>query len=334
MPSRRNVLRLLSSTAGGLLAGQAARAVSASSQAAPEPTPEEASVQRELDERHRQGGGVVRLAAGTYPVRRGLVVRSGVTLLGEGYGTELRAGFPDGQSWNTVSLESYGEIASLRINGNDFDRTAITNGICGQWGHEFIKITRCWVHDCSGYAIVLWPGTAHCIVSGNHVWHNKESGIELFESHHNTIEGNVLRDIYGYPFFIWQGASYNTIVGNTVVDGHSFAGIKVYSEGKPCRHNTIIGNTVKNCGPRSEPYTSAGGLGLRQSGSGNIVTGNTIDSCRGYGIDLNYAGTGHVVSGNVVTDSTLAGLRITKTRDVQVSGNIYTTNATLSPHYS
>jgi parallel beta-helix repeat protein len=269
-------------------------------------------------------GAFVYVLPGTFVVQLGdMDPKAGVHISGAGYGTVLRA--RSGLNTNVFSISrDYVTVEHLRIDGNAAAQSAASNGIyfTGQHG----QILNCFVHDARGYNIVGFAPASHWIIEGNHSYATGVSaaypseGIEL------------------------HGPSRCSIVGNTVIGARN-NGILLWNANGDCHHNTVVGNTVRDCGVSgieledgAHDNTITGntcennhwGIWINENGSSgppraNTVTANTVTKSLQHGIMLIGITEGSV-SGNAVAENLAHGIRLVRVRAVTVTGNSTTRN--------
>lgn len=273
--------------------------------------------------RNAPAGAFVYVRPGTYTIQVGdMDPATGVRISGAGYGTLLRA--RDGLNTNVFMVRhDYVVIENLRIDGNAPGQSSASNCVAFTSVHG--QLSSCWVYDARGYNIVGFAG-GHWVIQGNHSYATGASA--SFPS-----EGIEL-----------HGPAYCTVVGNTVIGARN-NGILLWNSSGNCHHNTVVGNTVRDCGVSgieledgAHDNTIAGntlennhwGIWINQNGASgppraNTVTGNTITKTLQHGIML-IGITEAVVSDNVVAENLAHGIRLVWSRAVTVTGNTATRN--------
>jgi len=246
------------------------------------------------------GGGVVKLSEGNYAISNKIELPSNIHICGSGKGTILK--IPDGtnidfgifqnkdtaggnynivvsdmlldaNSWNQstnieqsaiyfnrvdwsvirdLEILNGGEVAAIRLNDH-FNNSKILNNVVKNGRND-----NCDTHYCS-----------HNIIKGNHFLNSGDAGIDFYyESHENTIVGNVSSGNLGSGISIGDNSNYNTVMGNTC-SRNRYGGINItrITAGHTCEGNVISGNTCNENG------TSGIYVGL--DATNNVVTGNT-----------------------------------------------------------
>jgi len=229
--------------------------------------------------------------SGLYTIQSGnMRPATGVRIIGEGYGTHVQA--VNGMNASLFILE-YDNIVleNLRIDGNGANQNlASGNGVYID-GVQRCRVVGCWVHDSAGYNIVLFPGSKHCAVLGNHVYSALQMGIEL------------------------QGASYCSVVGNTV-NGSGETGIFLWNSSGDCGYNAVAGNTVHAC---------EDGIHIEDNAHDNAISGNTAISNSRYGIAASGVGSNTLV-GNVSRLNGSDGIHVESSSNFVVADNLVDDN--------
>lgn len=173
----------------------------------------------------------------------------------------------DGQSstcqFNMVTNNYLADNAEVGIAQNAAKDGVISSNIIRNSGFEGITI------DNACY---------RCVVNGNRLDGNCNSGgvgsIGMDGAELNSITGNVITATgSGLPGIKTQnnlaGCFYNTITGNTVIDGGAY-GIHLYTNGaNSSQHNSVTGNTIRGFGTASVKLDSGCDF--------NAVSGNVSD---------------------------------------------------------
>lgn len=236
--------------------------------------------------------------SGWYVVSDTLRPKTGTRVMGEGWGTVVRAAA--GLNKNVFMVESdFVTIESLRIEGNKANQQTAAQGVMIS-GVKGVRVIRCFLQEVSGYAVVAWPGCSAIVVAENWIARTGEEAIEIYGSSHCSVVGNTLVDNLN-GIHIWNGegdSADNTVVGNTVRNSTRF-GI-VLQDG--AHDNTVMGNTIHGSG-LSGVLVSNGGNGVTNPANANSLTGN------------------------VVTDSGESGMRINGISDTVLTGNTLRRNA-------
>jgi Right handed beta helix region len=172
----------------------------------------------------------------------------------------------------------------IRINGY---RATVT-------GNLVQSATGSGIRDGGGGEGTQWTVVRDAVIAGNTIVDAARGGILLQNgSHHNTINGNVIRNAGSYGILLGEhfgspdGPSDTSIVGN-VVDRYRLDGIKV--TGPRVRDVVVSDNLVHGTA------TERDGVSLRvPDGSGMVVMGNR---CRGMQHGVWVQSTNTVVVGN------------------------------------
>lgn len=233
---------------------------------------------------------------GTYIISDSLRPAAGVRIVGEGYGTEVRANA--GLNKNVFFIEhDYVVLENLRVNGNRANQQVGKSTIDYQRSIGG-RVVNCWAHSAGGYGIVAYPGCRDFVITGNLVWDTSD-GIEL------------------------GGASNCAIVGNTCVSNGN--GMNFWNSTGDCAFNAITGNTISN--------SSGYGIVLGDGAHDNVVGGNTCDSNALSGIFVGNGGSGiirpangNTITANVVTNSGRSGILLNGVADIIASNNILRNN--------
>lgn len=198
------------------------------------------------------------------------------------------------------------------------------NNVYGNGSHGIICSQRCdhltirdnQSHDNGGNGIMLHRDTNDSLVVNNILTNNLDSGIALFASHRNTIQGNEAKG-NGNGIRLSVGSSDNVIKDN-IFTGSKKYGIYFYKgsdlpvngDGRP-KNNQFTNNTIAD--------SVVNGLKLKE-GDGNIFTGNTFTK---NGKDnLVDEAHGNQFTNNTISLNTSAGLRfINGSHDNTVNNN-------------
>jgi parallel beta-helix repeat protein len=245
-------------------------------------------------------GAYVYVVPGTYTIQLGdMDPQDGVRVSGAGYGTLLRAK----NALNTnifTPRHDHVVIQNLRIDGNAPNQSSAVNGIAFNSQHG--EVSNCWVHDARGYNIVGFGG-AHWMIRGNHSY---ATGV----SPDYPSEGIEL-----------HGPNHCSVVGNTVIGARN-NGILLWNSSGDCHHNTVVGNTVRDCG--------VSGIELEDGAHDNTITGNTCENNH-WGIWINQNGNSgppraNTVTGNTVTKSLQHGIMLIGIAEATIADNIVAEN--------
>jgi nitrous oxidase accessory protein len=209
-------------------------------------------------------GDTIEVYSGTY-YEHGLdIVKEGITLQGIPYelgrGDDTGKPFIDGRGMDYVFLidakniiiddfhiENWaGTQHGIMILSERAKGCTISNNDLAEASFSFVYvrgsnneiIDNNMTHSLSG--ISLRDPCTNCLVSGN-VITKTETGIELWDSNHNTIIGNRIHNCSWNWFSLdLAGSDFNTIEGNIIENNE--VGIHIYLS----RFNTIKGNMFEN----------------------------------------------------------------------------------------
>ena len=266
-------------------------------------------------------GSTIFVRRGTYVINDSLRPKAGVRIVGEGFGTVIRA--KAGFNKNPFFIESdHVVLESLNIDGNRANQQTNKSNVDFQ-GITGGRVINCWVHDAGGYNIVCYPGGSDIIVSGNRVYDATQDGIEMMGTSYATICGNAVSGC-GNGIQLWNNtgdAAHNAVVGNTVRRSPNM-GI-VVQDG--AHDNVISGNTVDGSGVNGIFIGNGGGTTTNPA-NGNLVTGNTVTGSASAGIRLNGVSE-CVVSQNLVRSNGQHGIWLRYSEACAVNGNTATHNA-------
>jgi len=136
-------------------------------------------------------------------------------------------------------------------------------------------------------------------------------------SYYNTAIGNIINNT-GCAVFLYSGANFNTITGNTMahnqsITGYNLAGIELYASS----YNTITGNVIDN--------NDAAGIGFVNNSLSNTVSGNVITQNDNYGIDIASGSTNNEIIGNVIVGNSGGQIRNSATGTIIHSNTGYVT---------
>jgi len=233
----------------------------------------------------------------------------------------------DGQSstcrFNMVTNNYLADNAEVGIAQNAAKDSVISSNIVRNSGFE---------------GITLDNACFRCVVSGNRLDGNCNAGgvgsIGMDGAELNSIAGNVITATgSSLPGIKTQnnlaGCFYNTITGNTVIDGGAY-GIHLYANGvNASQHNTVTGNTVRGFG------TAA--IKLDSGCDFNAVSGNVSDKLildNGFK-NIKQSGTSafrarnNTLRSNVTGDGTLYQVPF-DVEDFDVGGNFDTATGTFT----
>ncbi len=282
-------------------------------------------IQAAVDRAAAQGGGIVRLGAGTYDMEDSLHLRSGVRVVGEGERTILRKR-PSVSSPLSADL-GYGHYdlslaepdrfhvgMGVHIHDNNsmgFYDTVAT--LTWREGDRF-GISRMLNHDYGRYAEAVVT-SIFPVISGYHL---QDAGVENLVIDGNKAENAYLNGCRGGGVFLLQAHGITLrklFVRNYNGDGISF---------QQCRDTRIEECVVDgNAGLGLHPGSGSVGPVLRgnvcrgNGGDGifyclrvsySLCEGNTIEGNGGYGISIGGRDTDHLIRGNTIRGNDKAGI--------------------------
>ncbi|MFW9945278.1 MAG: nitrous oxide reductase family maturation protein NosD [Candidatus Odinarchaeota archaeon] len=135
--------------------------------------------------------------------------------------------------------------------------------------------------------ITLDPCCTNNVIEQNNVYQNTEFGINIFESDHNYIQGNIVNDNGVKGINLAPSSTYNEIFDNTV-NFNGWLGIHITADSS---NNLILSNTVM--------YN---GEGILVETPYNTISENHIEY-NGRGIHLSRTETGPNSNHNIIADN-------------------------------
>jgi parallel beta-helix repeat protein len=269
-------------------------------------------------------GDTVNVAAGTY--NESVSIKTALTLEGAGASTTtINAGGADNGvhiAADHVTLLGF-TITGARLDGvlvNGDYAQVLNNSITG-------NATLVLPPPPGAPAPSAWNGrnfqnASYGLISGNDVSNNAGRGIRL--------EGSA---VYNFPdagiqFTVTGRSDHNVIVNNTVNGNQSACGIVLSTDSSD---NVVANNTSTN-NPAGIVISGLPPFGLPNTpfadhtphSDGNILSGNTVQSNLGVGINIDaVTGTDNnsLVIGNVVSGNGVSGESNGKTVGIQVNGS-------------
>ena len=296
-------------------------------------------------------GGIVRLPPGHFVITRPLVLsRSDVTLIGAGSATHIHNANTDGQPALIVQHADGETVKSAdrlwRVRLADFRLTGTAksgHGILAVWINELF-IHGLTVSEHGGDGLRL----DHCYedprISDSLVTYNKRVGLNLlgchdivvssnqFEENNDAVSctdgfnlcmtGNCLDDHLRHGVII-ENTYGSVLSGNMIEECNGFAVIM----DRDCYGNTVSANVIAHNG---------GGIDLRDA-HGCAITGNTLTIMKTHAIRVGPDSGRITITGNNFSNSYIgaggikrrkndeaaAGLTLEGTRDISVSGNLF-----------
>jgi len=184
------------------------------------------------------------------------------------------------------------------------------------FGGSYNTVTGCTVHDTghgeegAGDCVVLHGAAHHNTISHNKLFNGCHSQALIMNgAHHNTLVENELyatkRDWAGAGFNLVLGADANVIARNRIHDLGYITDEKCAIQIDTAK-NIIRGNMISNCGgfgisPQSYSYG-----GKRQVAEGNLIEHNTVTNCGRQG--LMFVSKGDCISrNNRIVKNTVTG---------------------------
>lgn len=257
------------------------------------------TIQSAIDTASRRGGEVVQLAAGTYPLSKPLVLRSGVTLKGAGAVTRLKAGpqfltrkgpfgghpliTTNGATKVTIS-DLTADHSGNTLNGNTPNR--LNEYLIDVRYSTNAVVQRVTTVNPFTYSIAVVASTDFCVrynttsVATNGKY-DQLDGIHILDSSFGVVQGNTVD----------QGSG---------TDGDD--GLVAHSMGEPIHDVAYLDNTV-----RGGRHGSAMQIAVADAGAYNLtIAGNRFWGSTGGLVTGYYGGTGPVsnvsVRDNTFTD--------------------------------
>ena len=259
-------------------------------------------------------GSTIFVKRGVYEIQVGnMSPAAGVRILGEGYGSHIRARASLNRNLFLLQRDNI-VVEALRLDGNKAQQTSIIGNCVYLDGIQGARVLNCYVHDSPNYNIVGFPGTRRAVIQGNHVYNATQEGIELMGGSYSSIVGNIVWDCGGQGIYLWNhtgDCKFNTVTGNTV-QGCTF-GIQVTDR---AHDNVVTGNT--------STANLSHGIVVNEAGS-NVVSANVVTSNPGNGIHLQRS-PNCVISDNLVSGSGAAGILVNNASGASVTGNNVSAN--------
>ncbi|MCK4891727.1 MAG: right-handed parallel beta-helix repeat-containing protein, partial [Candidatus Pacebacteria bacterium] len=252
--------------------------------------------------------------------------KSYVTL--EGVGDSSKLYLSDGAGVDMIIMGSWSSsynsivISNLQIDGNKANQTSNVSGL---YIYRYITkstIENIYIHDCYYYGISLPAGANENLITKSRIYSNNEDGIRfdggnvrgnnifshntlslnggtgitIYRTFGNTIDGNIIKsNDSGISIY---AAYKNTVIGN-IVDSNVYDGISLWSSNNSVDNNTVIGNEISLNGRYGIAIDGADYNIIK----GNIVKDNSQSSNNGYSeISFygSYSGTYNIIEGNTI----------------------------------
>lgn len=145
-------------------------------------------------------------------------------------------------------------------------------------------------------------------IKNNIVVGNERAGIYMYQSDHNTIANNVIKDntlgihMVRGGYASSSSCNYNTIVGN-LIENNTSTGISLitsYGQANAATGNLFLDNIIRE----------NGGTGISIQGGvwvANTIEGNTISGHNSFGIDNNGGAQNNIIRNNIIDDNNRGG---------------------------
>ncbi len=203
------------------------------------------------------------------------------------------------------------EVAYNQVYSNGKHGIIFSRGCTQNWIHDNE------VHDNADHGIMLDRGSDYNTISGNLVYNNRD-GVAIFQSTHNLVQNNVLRDNERgvrinatfdandefdglatdntvitntitdngqYGIYLYERADRNTIENN-LISGNVTSGIRIKTGGNSVQRNLIRANGAGVSIAGTDPVTPGGLPPLYAPGHNNTLQGNTIEDNDSIGIQV------------------------------------------------
>lgn len=265
------------------------------------------------------GGGTVNLAAGTYVIYGTTEITSNITLNGAGEGKTILMGLSSPYTFPMLEASGNGIynilIENMTINGNcPKSQAAVSNGYVGQIGIHFIcptsnasgnfTVSNVEVENCSlglGGGNIDGLTVNGCKVHDNGMW--VASGLWQHNLYFDAC--SYVNIEYSSLYNSWEGDGIHLDITNNLVGtnwtvqhcniyGNAEEGIMVQNN---ANNVDILNNTITDNGfgaVYDTNYYAQDGLQLN-GGSNCVVSGNTVDNNKDYGIRV-LSGSGSVTN--------------------------------------
>ncbi len=249
-------------------------------------------------------GGRVYLAEGTYTIDGSISVPNNTTLAGAGSGTTIKLKNSINADINSLvatdtTTGTGVTLMNFRIDGNKSNNSSGTqNGIYlinmgggnGASARQGAKISELWISNLRSYGIML-ENSNNSVLTENHI-NNSSMGLHLKNDVYLTVTNNVIQ--YNSRGIYATPLYYSTINANTIESSTAYG---MLIEGSSSG-NTITGNTISTA--------TTAGLAL-STATDNTISGNHFRNSGGSttneAITLNSTSTGNNLTGNGITDS-------------------------------
>jgi len=296
-------------------------------------------------------GGIVRLPPGHFEISKPLVLsRSDVTLIGAGTATHIHNANTAGQPALVVQHADGEKVKSTdrlwRVRLADFRLTGTPksgHGIVATWinelfvqgltvsehGGDGLRLDRCYEDPRISDSLVTYNkqiglnllGCHDIVVSGNQFEENNDA-VSCTDGFNLCMTGNCLDDHLRHGVII-ENTYGSVLTGNMIEECNGFAVIM----DRDCYGNTVSANVIAHNG---------GGIDLRDA-HGCAISANTLTIMKTHAVRVG-PGSGRItITGNNFANSYIgaggikrrkndeaaAGLTLEGTRDIAVSGNLF-----------
>jgi len=296
-------------------------------------------------------GGVVRLPAGRFEISEPLVLsRPDVQLIGAGTATHIHNAntdgrptlivtHPDGQEVKSADRLWRVMLSNFRLTGNPksghgivavlINELFVQGVTVSEHGGDGIRLDHCYedprISDClitynKGTGLNLL-GCHDIVVSANQFEENTDA-VHCFDGFNLCMTGNCLDDHLGHGVVIEN--TYGSVLSGNMIE--ECAGTAIVLD-RDCYGNTMSANVIAHNG---------GGIDLRDA-HGCAISGNTLTIMKTDAVRVGPASGRITITGNNFSNSYIggggikrrkndeaaAGLVLEATRDVVVSGNLF-----------
>lgn len=253
-----------------------------------------------------QGGAPLAIAT------PGIVMQSGISLIGAGKGTELKAASTNLKVINASSVNNV-LISQLMVNG---DAKSSTYGVYFTSVTDS-KIEKIWidfVNSVYGVSMVLLSSSNN-VISHNNILRSN-GGVLISSSNNNIFSNNRVWGIYNMAVEV-ADSDYNLIANNEITNSRCAIYMTSYAAptSGPSDYNVFFGNILSN--------NSDEGISVAY-GENNVITANMASNngWRGFLV----AQGNNVISGNVATSNGREGIWLSNVNNSVISGNVLYNN--------
>jgi len=242
-------------------------------------------------------GGKVVLLEGTYTISGSIIIKSNVTLEGQGPSTVIKLANENSSNTrmitNAVSTDVNIMLNSFVLDGN---KDNVTNSPTG------IYLT--------GQNVVV---SGHVI---KNVWlrNHKYGPMMLFSLNGTTITSCFWTNNPGYNSIYGYNLKNCNIANNVIKNSQ---GISLFKLNNISMANTITGNVIDGCDK---------GINLTET-SNNTISGNTLQNINGSGIILDLSNN-NTITGNICRVCSNTGITLLRSSNNSLIGNVCSENST------